>query len=40
MIEEIVADESGPRERAVSVVIPAYNEAAHVAEQIRAELGV
>lgn len=36
MIEEIVADESGPRERAVSVVIPAYNEAAHVTEQIRA----
>ena len=36
MIEEIVEDESGALERAVTVVIPAFNEAAHVAEQVRA----
>jgi hypothetical protein len=36
LIEEIVEDESGTLERAVTVVIPAYNEAAHVAEQVRA----
>lgn len=35
MIEEIVEDGSGALERAVTVVIPAYNEAAHVAEQVR-----
>ncbi len=35
MIEEIVEDHHGPLERAVSVVIPAYNEADHVAEQVR-----
>ena len=36
LIEEILEDESGTLERAVTVVIPAYNEAAHVAEQVRA----
>ncbi|MEO8198929.1 MAG: glycosyltransferase family 2 protein [Gemmatimonadota bacterium] len=36
MIEEIVEDQSGVLERAVTIVIPAYNEAAHVAEQVRA----
>lgn len=36
LIEEIVEDESGTLERAVTVVIPAFNEAAHVAEQVRA----
>ncbi|MEP7327227.1 MAG: glycosyltransferase family 2 protein [Gemmatimonadota bacterium] len=36
LIEEIVEDASGALERAVTVVIPAYNEAAHVAEQVRA----
>ena len=35
MIEDIVEDHVGPVERAVTVVIPAYNEAAHVAEQVR-----
>ncbi|HXI20943.1 MAG TPA: glycosyltransferase family 2 protein [Gemmatimonadales bacterium] len=36
MIEEILDDDQRPLERAVSVVIPAYNEDAHVAQQIRA----
>jgi glycosyltransferase involved in cell wall biosynthesis len=36
VIEEVIAEEPGPRDRAVTVVIPAYNEAAHVAEQVRA----
>ncbi|MEO8295412.1 MAG: glycosyltransferase family 2 protein [Gemmatimonadota bacterium] len=36
MIEEIVEDQSGTLQRAVTIVIPAYNEAAHVAEQVRA----
>lgn len=35
MIETVLEDEGTPA-RAVSVVIPAYNEAAHVAEQVRA----
>lgn len=35
MIEEIVEDQSGTLERGVTIVIPAYNEAAHVAEQVR-----
>ncbi|HEX6315402.1 MAG TPA: glycosyltransferase family 2 protein [Gemmatimonadaceae bacterium] len=35
-IETIVDDELQPLERAVSVVIPAYNEAAHVASQVEA----
>lgn len=35
MIEEVVDAESGKLEHAVTIVIPAYNEAAHVAEQIR-----
>jgi len=34
-IEEIVEGETGALPRAVSVIIPAYNEAAHVAEQVR-----
>ena len=33
-VELIVDDELQPLERAVTVVIPAYNEAAHVAEQV------
>jgi glycosyltransferase involved in cell wall biosynthesis len=33
---EIVSDQPDTLERAVSVVIPAYNEGAHVAEQVRA----
>jgi glycosyltransferase involved in cell wall biosynthesis len=33
-IEHIVDDELQPLERAVTVVIPAFNEAAHVAEQV------
>ena len=36
MIEEIVGDASAALPRAVSVVIPAYNEGAHVADQVRA----
>jgi glycosyltransferase involved in cell wall biosynthesis len=36
VIEEIVEDQSGSLQRAVTIVIPAYNEAAHVAEQVRA----
>ena len=36
MIEEIVGDEPAVIERAVSVVIPAYNEGTHVAAQVRA----
>ena len=36
MIEEIVGDGPGAIERAVSVVIPAYNEGDHVAAQLRA----
>lgn len=36
MIEEIVEADSGALERAVTVVIPAFNEAAHVADQVRA----
>ena len=36
MIEEIVGNEPARIERAVTVVIPAYNEGAHVAEQVRA----
>ncbi len=35
-IEEVVDDQSGTLPRAVTVVIPAYNEAAHVADQVRA----
>ena len=35
MIEEIVGDEPASIPRAVSVVIPAYNEGAHVAQQVR-----
>ncbi|MGE0355130.1 MAG: glycosyltransferase family 2 protein [Gemmatimonadales bacterium] len=35
MIEEIIEDHVGPAPRAVTVVIPAYNEAAHVAGQVR-----
>ena len=35
-IEEIVEGQSGTLARAVTVIIPAYNEAAHVAEQVRA----
>ncbi len=35
-IEQVVDDELASLTRAVSVVIPAYNEAAHVAEQVRA----
>lgn len=35
MIEEIVEDSHGPLARAVSVIIPAYNEAGHVAAQVR-----
>jgi glycosyltransferase involved in cell wall biosynthesis len=35
MIEEIVEGESHPLPHAVTVVIPAYNEAGHVAEQVR-----
>lgn len=34
MIEDIVSDELGPLDRAVSVVIPAFNEGAHVAAQV------
>ena len=40
MIEEVIEDHTGPSERAVTVVIPAYNEADHVAEQVRAVEGV
>jgi len=36
VIEEFIDDERGPLAAAVSVVIPALNEAAHVAEQVRA----
>lgn len=36
MIEEIVGNEPARIDRAVTVVIPAYNEGAHVAEQVRA----
>jgi len=36
VIEEIVGDASAVLPRAVSVVIPAYNEGAHVADQVRA----
>lgn len=36
MIVEIVGDEPATIPRAVSVVIPAFNEGAHVAEQVRA----
>jgi len=36
VIEEIVGNEPAIIERAVTVVIPAYNEGAHVAEQVRA----
>jgi len=36
MIEPVVDEEPGRLERAVTVVIPAYNEGPHVAEQIRA----
>jgi glycosyltransferase involved in cell wall biosynthesis len=36
VIEEIVGDEPAAIERAVSVVIPAYNEGDHVAAQVRA----
>src|SRR5262245_41795197 len=39
-IEEIVEAHDRELPRAVSVVIPAFNEAAHVAEQIRAVEGV
>jgi glycosyltransferase involved in cell wall biosynthesis len=35
VIERVFDDSPGPLERAVSVVIPAYNEGPHVAEQIR-----
>ncbi len=35
MIEPVVDEERAPLERAVTVVIPAYNEGPHVAEQIR-----
>jgi glycosyltransferase involved in cell wall biosynthesis len=35
-IEMVVDDDLQPLEQAVSVVIPAFNEAAHVAEQVRA----
>lgn len=35
-VEVIVDDELEPLDQAVSVVVPAYNEAAHVADQIRA----
>lgn len=35
MIEEIFEDHHGPLEHAVSVVIPAFNEAGHVADQVR-----
>ena len=35
MIEEIVEDSHGPLARAVSVIIPAFNEAGHVAAQVR-----
>ena len=35
MIEEIVEDSHGTSARAVSVIIPAYNEAGHVAAQVR-----
>jgi glycosyltransferase involved in cell wall biosynthesis len=34
-IEEIVEGQSGTLARAVSVIIPAFNEAAHVADQVR-----
>jgi glycosyltransferase involved in cell wall biosynthesis len=34
VIEDIVSDELGPLDRAVSVVIPAFNEGAHVAAQV------
>jgi glycosyltransferase involved in cell wall biosynthesis len=40
VIEEIVDDEAGPLERAVTVVIPAFNEGDHVADQVRAVEGV
>ena len=33
-IELVVDDDLEPLERAVTVVIPAYNEAAHVADQV------
>ncbi len=36
MIEEILDEEGGHLSHAVSVVIPAYNEAGHVADQVRA----
>lgn len=36
MIEDIVGDEVAALKRAVTVVIPAYNEGAHVAAQVRA----
>jgi glycosyltransferase involved in cell wall biosynthesis len=36
VIEEIVGDEPAAIERAVTVVIPAYNEGDHVAAQVRA----
>lgn len=39
-IEQVIDDELRPLRRAVSVVIPAYNEAAHVAGQVRAVEGV
>lgn len=35
-VEEIVEGQSGALARAVTVIIPAYNEAAHVADQVRA----
>ncbi|NUQ13577.1 MAG: glycosyltransferase, partial [Gemmatimonadaceae bacterium] len=34
-IEQVVDEELRDLDRAVSVVIPAFNEAAHVAEQVR-----
>ena len=37
---EIVSDQPDTLARAVSVIIPAYNEGAHVAEQVRAVQGV
>ena len=36
MIEEIVGNEPARIDRAVTVVIPAYNEGSHVAAQVRA----
>lgn len=35
MIEDVLDDDQPPAPRAVSVVIPAYNEAGHVAQQVR-----